>query len=393
MRLSVVAGNLAVEGGRRHPLLGQASAFDGGAAENAEARIKLPVLGAFQGSEAFLHVQFESAGKTAWCEAGHVVGWEQLPVSMPKKVARRVAADQAPAVQIEVEERDGLCTVSNGNVALAVSIGRGRIEHLRWKREEFLVSGPELQIWRGPTDNDGIKGRDDHYSNLGRWRRLGLDKAEIVTLPAKMERNRDGTVSFALEHMARCGSSERAVTLRHLYTFAPSGQIRVQNVFTVGAPLADLPRLGVVLRLSPGFEKLSWFGPGPQETYADRKRSAIVDLHESTVAEQYVPYIMPQEHGNHCDVRWVGLANDRGAQFVVRAAGPLNFSASHFTAHDLYRASHTYDLKPRPETILNLDLAQRGLGTASCGPDVLPPYKIAAGTHRWSYLLELSGTE
>jgi len=73
----------------------------------------------------------------------------------------------------------------------------------------------------------------------------------------------------------------------------------------------------------------------------------------------------------------------------VQGAGKLEFSASHYTAHDLFASTHTPELeaKARPETILNLDLVQRGLGTASCGPDTLPKYRIEPGTHRWSYIL------
>jgi beta-galactosidase len=140
--------------------------------------------------------------------------------------------------------------------------------------------------------------------------------------------------------------------------------------------------------LPAGFEKLKWFGRGPFENYSDRKRSAMIDLHESTVTAEYVPYIMPQEHGNHTDVRWLSLGEERGASLKVEARGPLEFSASHFTAQDLYAATHTYDLKPRPETILNLDLMQRGLGTQSCGPDTLPQYQIKPGRYAWSYVLQ-----
>ena len=60
-------------------------------------------------------------------------------------------------------------------------------------------------------------------------------------------------------------------------------------------------------------------------------------------------------------------------------------SASHFTIEDLFRAHHTHELEPRPEVILNLDGAHRGLGTGSCGPDTLPRYRIRAGLHRFAY--------
>ncbi|MDD5350924.1 MAG: beta-galactosidase small subunit, partial [Chthoniobacteraceae bacterium] len=130
------------------------------------------------------------------------------------------------------------------------------------------------------------------------------------------------------------------------------------------------------------------FGRGPFENYADRKRAAMVDRYESTVTGQYVPYILPQEHGNHTDVRWLALQG-ANAGLRVEAQGPLEFSASHYTAADLFAGKHTYDLHARPEVILNLDYRQSGLGTNSCGPGVLEPYQIKPGSrYQWTYVLQ-----
>jgi beta-galactosidase len=164
----------------------------------------------------------------------------------------------------------------------------------------------------------------------------------------------------------------------------------VENFFAVAKEMPDLPRLGVVLTLPAGFDQLTWFGRGPWENYSDRKRSALVDLYHSSVTEQYIPYIMPQEHGNHTDVRWLTLDQGNGAALRIKAQGSLEFSVSHFTAQDITDSLHTYELeaKARPEIILNLDLTQRGLGTASCGPDTLDRYKIKPRHHTWNYTLQ-----
>jgi beta-galactosidase len=348
-------------------------------------RLKLPKLVLEPGEEAFFHVRFESAAKTAWCAAGHLVGWDQFAPTA--KSAKRSGKTHRPSfAPLRLRESDGRIVAENDEVCLIAE--GGRIEALRWRGQDLLLSGPELQIWRGPTDNDGIKGMNDEWRALTRWRRQGLDTAELITAPARASQTRDGRIVLVLEHTARCVASARAVVLRHTYTLSPDGTLAVENLFTVDKAVADLPRLGVVLRLPAGFEKLRWFGRGPWENYSDRKRSALIDVHESTVTGEYVPYIMPQEHGNHTDVRWVTLENEKGLGLRIRAQGPLEFSASHFTAHDLYAALHTYDLKPRAETVLNLDLTQRGLGTHSCGPDTLPRYKIKAGNYRWNYVLE-----
>ncbi|MBK8433337.1 MAG: hypothetical protein IPL28_19485 [Chloroflexi bacterium] len=144
------------------------------------------------------------------------------------------------------------------------------------------------------------------------------------------------------------------------------GTLELANDITAAPNLPPLPRLGLTLSLAEGFEQLSWFGRGPHECYRDRQEGAAVGIYHSTVSEQYVPYIMPQENGNHTEVRWLTLTNGNGLTLKVWGNPPLEMSASHLSAADLTAARHTYELDPRPETILNLDFQQSGLGGASC---------------------------
>jgi beta-galactosidase len=350
------------------------------AGETESLRLKLPAFQLKAGEEAFLNFLFVSASKTAWCDAGHAVGWEQFPLGR-KSIARAPRANSSP---VHVSRSDTL-VMENEKLRLVASVNPGRIEKLQWRDRDLISAGPELQIWRGATDNDGIKGFQDDWRPLGQWRALGLDRAEIIAGPARVRSNHDGSATLELLHTARCQASAKAVVLRHSYTISTDGSLRVANVFTVDKSIPDLPRLGVIWRLPAGFEKLTWFGRGPEDNYADRKIGSLVDLYTSAVTDQYVPYIMPQEHGNHTDTRWLIVQTEDRFGLRIDAEGPLDFSASHFTAQDLFAAHHTYDLKPRPETILNLDLRQRGVGTRSCGPDTLPAYLIAPGRYEWSY--------
>lgn len=91
---------------------------------------------------------------------------------------------------------------------------------------------------------------------------------------------------------------------------------------------------------------------------------------------------MPQEHGNHAEARWFSLGDETSAGLRFETLRkPFEFSVSHFTPADLHAARHTTDLVARPEIIVNIDAAQRGLGTASCGPDTLPRYLVDPGRH------------
>ncbi len=210
-------------------------------------------------------------------------------------------------------------------------------------------------------------------------------------MSAKARRNKDGSITLLFEHLGACAASSKAARHQHDYTISTDGRIQVDNIFTIDKAIPDLPRLGVVLTLRPEFEKLRWYGRGPFENYSDRKRAALVDLYDSTVTDQYIPYIMPQEHGNHTDVRWISLRS-KSAGLLVEASGPMEFSASHYTAQDLDSAYHTYELKPRAEVLLNLDYRQCGLGTLSCGPGTLEKYRIKPGRYEWSYTLQPIGT-
>jgi beta-galactosidase len=218
---------------------------------------------------------------------------------------------------------------------------------------------------------------------LGRWLSAGLHELARSTESVTAQAGPQGAVTLSIHDIATAQGGQ--FRHRHVYTFLPSGDIIVDNTVTADKSLPDLPRVGVTLTLVPALRYLTWFGRGPHESHRDRKRSATVGLYSGTVAEQYVPYIMPQEHGNKTDVRWLTL-EERGQRGLLFAGKELlECSASHFTADDLFRAHHTIDLEPRPEVIVNLDYAQRGVGTRSCGPDTLDEYLIQPGEFRFTY--------
>ena len=99
-----------------------------------------------------------------------------------------------------------------------------------------------------------------------------------------------------------------------------------------------------------------------------------------------MPYVRPQENGGHADTRWFRVGSPGGG-IRVELDAPRQVSATHSTAADLDAATHDVELHPRAETIVHLDAAHRGLGTASCGPDTLAPYVLRGGTYRWAWTL------
>ena len=172
----------------------------------------------------------------------------------------------------------------------------------------------------------------------------------------------------------------------YLYTVLGNGDVTVDvHVLPGGDQPPFLPRVGLTLELPAAYETLEWFGRGPHENSADRKASAAVGLYRQTVDEQIVPYVKPQESGNHTDVRWASLTDGAGNGLRVSGDGLLEISAAHYSAADLTAAKHTHELRRlrRPEVVLNVDHRQGGLGNGSCGPGVLPQYQLTPGEFRF----------
>jgi beta-galactosidase len=239
----------------------------------------------------------------------------------------------------------------------------------------LLSTPPRLSLWRAPTDNDRIGGM------AGRWQVWGVRQLE-----RRLDRiERDGGVTTVSSNYL----TPSGIRIAHVQRIQalPGGDIFVEEVAQIPDELSDLARIGTMFETVPGLERLEWFGDGPHETYPDRRRSGLIGRWRSSVAEQYVPYIRPQEHGGHAEERWLQLSDghNRGVRLVLDR--PRQVSVSHFRATDLADATHDMELTPRPETVVHLDAAHRGLGTASCGPDTLPAYRLRPGTYRWSWSL------
>ncbi len=359
------------------------------AAPGGTCDLQLPIEPDSTSGEKYLNFHFYQRKETRWAPAGFEVGWAQL--AFPSKQPRIAAAKKLSAA--EFAEDESTITLTAGKVQAVFDKSSGLLTEFG-AGTNLIQRGPQLNIWRAATDNDCVKlflnGPEPWYITgkpLPVWLRFKLNEAKYSLAKIRLIRHKDGLPVVEIFHQVSGREQWDDFQHIHRYLLSPSGELRVENIVKVGKGLSDLARVGVSLILNPGLEQLEWFGRGPWENYADRKASAMVGRYRSTVTEQYVPYIMPQEHGHKTEVRWLALTGNRSG-LIARGEPLLEFSASHFTDNDLYDSFHTHELKPRPEVILNIDTVMRGLGTASCGPDTLEQYKIMQRQFEFVYRLQ-----
>jgi hypothetical protein len=252
----------------------------------------------------------------------------------------------------------------------------GRIGAWEQNGRPVVIDGPAMSLWRAPTDNDAKQ-----FGAL--WREAGLDTLAESATSLTVEKAATNLVRVRVD----AATTAPGVSARYTYVIYGSGDVVVEHAVDVGPGVPPLARVGVKMTLPAEDEIFTWYGRGPQESYVDRKEGVAVDVYRSTVDAEYVPYIKPTEFGNKTDVRWVAMTDKDGRGLLAVGMPLLEVSAHHFTVEDLAEADHTFELKRRPEIVLNLDFAQCGIGSAACGPGTLPKYQLTASGYRYCFRL------
>ncbi|MEU1620747.1 glycoside hydrolase family 2 TIM barrel-domain containing protein [Streptomyces sp. NPDC005722] len=339
-------------------------------AAGGSARVPLPPIAVSPDAETWLTLDAVLAAGTAWADEGHVVATAQLDRS-----ARRAA----PAVRLPADWRR-----SDGTLTLGIAeFAGGALVRLAGR----AVTGPRLELFRAPTDNDegtsGVAEESDAHvpgvSNAELWRGDGLDR--LTSRLVSVE-----TAADALRTVARVSAADSAssVTVETVWSLRGEElELRVEIEPSRGWGTV-WPRIGLRFDLPDAgapVDGAEWFGLGPHESYPDSLRAARTGRFSAGVGELSVDYARPQETGHRS--QWRELALTSGGAGVLRLVavpdvrGRLpGFTLSRHTPQQIARAAHPFELPRSATSHLFVDAAQHGLGSRACGPDVSPEFAL-----------------
>ncbi|MFC5407461.1 beta-galactosidase subunit alpha [Cohnella soli] len=350
-----------------------------GAGQSAE--MDIPFEDAFksapQGAERWLNVGFSLAADTAWAKRGHEIAWAQFAVETESEVgAVGAGVDVAKREPLACTEEGRHAVLSGDGFRVAFDTSRATISSLRVNGKELVKSGPRLNFWRAPIDNDMYVVED--------WRKAYLDKLTERIDGYRCERLDDGAVRLTWKSRVAPTVLDWGFRCETSYTVTGSGLIIIDvHGVPEGTPPAMLPKIGLQLEIPGDTDIVRWYGRGPGENYSDSKQAGRIGVYDSDVDDMYTPYVYPQEYGNRTDVRWASITDGSGLGLLATGSPTLEFSARRYTDRDLEQAKHESDLVPREFVTLNLDYRQNGLGSNSCGPAQLPPYAVKAEEFRF----------
>jgi beta-galactosidase len=234
---------------------------------------------------------------------------------------------------------------------------------------DLAVTGPRVDLWRAPTDNDEGYHGDQRWAPI--WRRVGLHRLQHRVDDVVVE---DG--ALVVRARVAPAATDLGVAATYRWT-AVGGGLRLEvAVVPEGEWPCPLPRVGLRMAVPAELRRVEWFGRGPGEAYADTGRAARVGRFVASMEELQTPYLYPQENGNRRDVRWATLTDGAGRGLRVEGEPTIDLTARPWTSEQLDQGRHPTDLVAGDHVWLNLDLAQQGIGSASCGPGTLPAYRL-----------------
>ncbi|KMT17108.1 hypothetical protein BVRB_2g041620 [Beta vulgaris subsp. vulgaris] len=318
--------------------------------------------------EIFLTVTMKLLHSTRWVEAGHVISSTQMQLPSNRKFGPHVIKPKDPVLRTE-NHGDTIKIFQQDASEIVFNTQTGSIESWRVQGVSVMNRGIVPCFWRAPTDNDKGGGADSY---LSKWKAAFLDDIAFITNSCSVQNN-TGFVEIAVvvlgiprsKNIAEPNETDITFTVNLTYIIYGSGDIIIETSVKLQSDLPPLPRIGIEFHLDKEVDRVKWYGKGPFECYSDRKAAAQVAIHEKTVGEMHVPYIVPGECGGRADVRWLTLQNKDGVGIyasIYDSSPTMQMSTSYFTTTELDRATHNENLVEGEDIEVHLDHKHMGLG-------------------------------
>ena len=316
------------------------------------------------GHEYFLNLTVTLREDSGMLKAGHVVAMDQF--ELHPELPQAQSSEILPGVTCARE--DGQTVITGEGFKAVFDEASGRLILYQVDGQDLIVpgEGPAGNFYRAATDNDSGFGYG-LFVFTRPWKEAG--EFAVANYDPVVQADRVIiTVEGAYPDLN--GMEQRTV-----YTVYGDGAIAMQVTLT---PHYDknyvyIPVAGMELRVPGAYEQMTFFGRGPEENYQDRSKGTRVGRYSTTVTDNFVPYVKSSETGNRTGVRWISLTDGTGAGLLaVSGENPLEVSALHFTALELNRRVHPYELNALEDTVLRLNAVQIGVGGDNSWSRIVP---------------------
>ena len=342
-------------------------------APHTESEVTIPVTLPKTAADCYLKLTYLTKTAHELVPAGHEVGFDQFLLSGSAVRRLNTVTDEATAPT--VTEGDRFLTVSGEGFTYQYDTFTGIFSSLERGGETISM---DYSIFRAPTDND--------RNIREEWERANYHHSQTRTYTTKYAV--DGQTVQITSTVNLCAVTVQSIMkFTVIWTIDGAGTITCKIDAKRNTDMPYLPRFGVELTLPKSWQQVSYLGYGPQECYIDKHHLAWFDAFESTVEDMHEDYIKPQENGNHYHCRKASVGNGTNG-VTAYAATNFDFSVSNYSDYELAVKKHNYELEESDFVTMHLDYKNSGVGSNSCGPQLLPQYQMNDKEFEWEYQLK-----
>lgn len=320
----------------------------------------------------FLRVRYLLKSPVPGLKEGWELGFDEI--RMPETAAGRqekaLGCESRPAAcsgALTLEQTERRITVTGADFTYVYDTFLGAFSGIRKGEKEYLIRPMEYNIWRAPTDND----RKIRLE----WERAGYDRTKVRTYTTEARLREDGSAELVTELSLSAVHIQRILNIKASWLIHRDGCIQVKLDVKKDMEFPFLPRFGLRLFLDQSLDRVRYCGMGPDESYPDKHQASWHGIFEGDVRTMHRPYLKPQEYGSHWDCSWCEISGEE-MSFQASSKEGFMFQACEYTQEELSEKAHDFELKEAGCTVLCLDHNQSGIGSGSCGPQLLEKYQF-----------------
>ena len=327
---------------------------------HGEAEVVLPALP--EGGVCTLLLSYATKAAGDFCTAGHALGFDEIVLH-----DEPFFLDAPAEGPVELEETGDAVVLTGEKFRYVFNKHTGLFDSLVWQNRNYLEKPMGWNLYRAPTDND-------QYIRH-QWELAGYHRPTVKVYGVQVSRLENGGACVT------CQLSIAALTVSPFLRVEAQWAIDAQGRMDASLDCRRdgrfpwLPRFGVRLFLPKDFASVEYFGYGPYESYQDKHQASHLGVYAQAVDAMHEDYLKPQENSSHWGCRYVTLT-DGTYSLTASSETPFSMNVSPYTQEELAEKKHNYELTKCGQTVVCLDYKMSGVGSNSCGPELLPQYRL-----------------
>ncbi len=299
--------------------------------------------------EAYLNISWLSKETKGMIPCNHEVAYDQFVINVNKNYKENI-------------------DYANDNISFEIDKETGSLVSYKCDGKEMLSSPVTLSLFRPTTDNDN---RERIFGTKA-WKKAGLESISQKCVNIKTTKNKTTAEIDILNSRNQIIGKSSVV-----YSKGKNGKLDIKVTFKPDtATVKSLARIGLAFTMPYEYKNVTYLGRGNHENYSDRNASGIIGIWNTDAERMFHYYVRPQATGNRTDVRWAEFYNENGMGLRCTSDKAFQFSVIPFEDKNVNEAEHVNELQRTGIVTVHLDAFQSGVGTATCGPGVLPQYMV-----------------